>query len=95
MTGQVLTEVSAVVAAEHEADLVAAYRDLVARPFPDGLVRTELLSGQDGHWRIQPLNSVDAPRRVHLHASPVLATNPNRPGDQCIWFRRLRYLSAQ
>ena len=55
MTGQVLTEVSAVVAPEREAALVAAYRELVAQPSPDGLVRTELLSGQDGRWRIQTL----------------------------------------
>jgi hypothetical protein len=55
MTGQVLTEVSGIVAAEREADLLAAYRDLVAHPLPDGLVRTELLDGGDGHWRIQTL----------------------------------------
>jgi quinol monooxygenase YgiN len=55
MTGQVLTEVSAVVAPEREAALVAAFRELVAQPMPDGLVRTELLSGQDGRWRIQTL----------------------------------------
>ncbi len=55
MTGQVLSEVSAVVAPEREAGLVAAYRELVARPLPDGLLRTELLGGADGHWRIQTL----------------------------------------
>ncbi|MEY9969131.1 hypothetical protein ABIA33_007218 [Streptacidiphilus sp. MAP12-16] len=55
MTGQVLTEVSGVVRTEREADFLAAYRDLVARPLPDGLVRTELLSGPDGRWRIQTL----------------------------------------
>ncbi|WP_369263330.1 hypothetical protein [Streptomyces sp. R35] len=55
MTGQILTEVSAIVAPEREADRVAACRQLVARTLPDGLVRTELLSGQDGHWRIQLL----------------------------------------
>ncbi|WP_019067904.1 hypothetical protein [Streptomyces hokutonensis] len=55
MTGQVLSEVSAVVAPEREAGFVAAYRELVTRPLPDGLVRTELLRGQDGRWRIQSL----------------------------------------
>ncbi|MEU6863622.1 hypothetical protein ABZ924_10160 [Streptomyces sp. NPDC046876] len=55
MTGQVLSEVSGVVAAEREADLVAGYRELLARPLPDGLVRTELLGGPDGLWRIQTL----------------------------------------
>jgi hypothetical protein len=55
MTGQILTDVSAVVAPERAAGLLAAYRELVAGPLPDGLVRTELLSGQDGRWRIQTL----------------------------------------
>ncbi|NUR01181.1 MAG: hypothetical protein HOY79_33030 [Streptomyces sp.] len=55
MSGQVLTEVSAVVAAEREADLVAAYRALVVGPLPEGLIRTELLSGKEGRWRIQTL----------------------------------------
>ncbi|MFH7597699.1 hypothetical protein WDV06_21715 [Streptomyces racemochromogenes] len=55
MTGQVLSEVSGVVAAGREDGLVAAYRELLAGPLPDGLVRTELLGGQDGHWRIQSL----------------------------------------
>jgi len=55
MAGQVLTEVSAVVAPGREAELLAAYRALVAGPLPDGLVRTELLGGQDGRWRIHTL----------------------------------------
>lgn len=55
MTGQILTEVSAVVAPEREADLLAAYRELVTRPLPAGLVRTELLTGQGGRWRVQTL----------------------------------------
>ncbi|MFJ8161832.1 hypothetical protein ACIRBY_12930 [Streptomyces sp. NPDC096136] len=55
MSGPVLSEVSGVVAAEREADLVAAYRELLTHPLPDGLVRTELLAGEDGHWRIQSL----------------------------------------
>ncbi|MCX4420310.1 hypothetical protein FNV62_40155 [Streptomyces sp. RLB3-17] len=55
MSGQVLTEVSAIVTPEREADLVAAYRELVAHTLPDGLMRTELLGGQDGRWRIQTL----------------------------------------
>jgi hypothetical protein len=55
MTGQVLTEVSGVVAVEREADLLAAYRNVLRGPLPDGLVRTELLNGGDGHWRIQTL----------------------------------------
>jgi hypothetical protein len=55
ITERILTEVSAVVAPEREVDLVAAYRDLVAHPVPDGLLRTELLRGQNGRWCIQTL----------------------------------------
>jgi quinol monooxygenase YgiN len=55
MTGQVLTEVSAVIAPDREAAFVAAYRQLVTQPLPDGLLRTELISGQEGRWRIQTL----------------------------------------
>jgi hypothetical protein len=55
MTGQVLSEVSAFVLPERVAALVAGYRELLARPLPDGLLRTELLGGEDGRWRIQTL----------------------------------------
>lgn len=55
MTGQVLTEVSGIVAPEREADLREAYRDVLAHPLPDGLVRTELLDGGNGRWRVQTL----------------------------------------
>jgi hypothetical protein len=55
MSGPVLTEVSAVVAIEREGSLLAGFRDLLVQPMPDGLLRTELLRGQDGHWRIQTL----------------------------------------
>jgi hypothetical protein len=55
VTGQILTEVGAVVAPEREADLLAAYQQVLARPLPDGLLRTELLQGADGQWRIHTL----------------------------------------
>lgn len=55
MSGQVLTEVSAIVAADQEELLLASYRDRLFQPMPEGLVRTELLRGDDGHWRIQTL----------------------------------------
>ncbi|MFD0530754.1 antibiotic biosynthesis monooxygenase [Kitasatospora arboriphila] len=55
MTEQVLSEVGAVVAPEREAELVALYRELVSGPLPEGLVRTELLRGPAGHWRVQSL----------------------------------------
>jgi quinol monooxygenase YgiN len=72
MTGPVLTEVSAVVAPEREADLLAAFRDLGTRPLPDGLVRTELLSERDGRWRIQSL------WRDHA-ALDAMRANPDPP----------------
>ena len=52
---RVLTEVSGDVAAERAADLQAAFTELLAAPLPDGLLRTQLLRGPDGHWRIQTL----------------------------------------
>ncbi|SEM20039.1 antibiotic biosynthesis monooxygenase family protein [Streptacidiphilus jiangxiensis] len=55
MTVQILTEVSATVAPEREADLLAAYQQTLARPLPDGLLRSELLQGADGQWRIHTL----------------------------------------
>jgi hypothetical protein len=55
MPGQVLTEVSAVVAPEQGPALLAAYLELIELPMPDGLLRTELLHGPEGHWRIQTL----------------------------------------
>ncbi|WP_354643251.1 antibiotic biosynthesis monooxygenase [Kitasatospora camelliae] len=55
MTGRVLSEVSGHVAAEREEAFVDSYRTLVAGPLPDGLIRTELLRGAAGSWRIQSL----------------------------------------
>jgi quinol monooxygenase YgiN len=53
MAEQVVSEVGAVVAPDREAELVALYRELVSGPLPEGLLRTELLRGPSGHWRIQ------------------------------------------
>lgn len=52
---QVLTEVTAYVAEDRTAELLEGYAALQAGPFPDGLVRTELLHAPDGQWRIQTL----------------------------------------
>jgi hypothetical protein len=54
MSAEILTEVSATVDANREVELVKGYREITAGA-PDGLVRTELLRGQDGQWRIQTL----------------------------------------
>ena len=55
MPKHVLTEVSARVEPDREADLLAAFSEALATPLPDGLLRTELLHGSEGQWRIQTL----------------------------------------
>jgi hypothetical protein len=50
---ELVTAAEAVVPAEHVPELVAGFRRLVAPPLPDGLLRSELLRGQDDHWRIE------------------------------------------
>lgn len=55
MTARLLTEVSAVVADDRVDDLVQGFQDLLQGEVPDGLLRTELLQGQAGQWRIQTL----------------------------------------
>ena len=55
MSGQILTAVTATVEANREEELRIGFRNVVARPLPEGLVRTELLQGQNGCWRIQTL----------------------------------------
>ncbi|GAA2246851.1 MULTISPECIES: hypothetical protein [Kitasatospora] len=75
MSGQVLSEVSAVVAVEREAELVDSYRELVAGPLPDGLIRTELLRGPGGRWRVQSLWR-DLESLHAVRANPRLAAAP-------------------
>jgi hypothetical protein len=55
MSGEVMTEVSAIVSVEHADDVPGAFAELLQQPLPDGLLRTELLRGPDGEWRIQSL----------------------------------------
>jgi hypothetical protein len=55
MTEHVLTEVSATVDPGRENDLRAGFRELLESAVPDGLLRTELLRGPGGQWRIQTL----------------------------------------
>jgi heme-degrading monooxygenase HmoA len=54
MNEPVLTEVSAIVAAENERELITGFQELLGHAFPDGLLRTELLR-TGTHWRIQTL----------------------------------------
>jgi hypothetical protein len=53
--GTVLTVVSAVLEDERADGVVSEFEKLLATPWPDGLERTELLSGPDGLWQIQSL----------------------------------------
>ncbi len=55
MPARILTEVSATVDADQEAELVKRFREMTARGTPEGLVRTELLRGPNRQWRIQTL----------------------------------------
>ncbi len=55
MAEHVLTEVTATVAVERHQELVDGFRRLLSQEKPDGLMRTELLRGPDGQWRIQTL----------------------------------------
>jgi quinol monooxygenase YgiN len=51
----VLTVVTANVEESREAELVDGFRRLLAAPLPDGVLRTELLRGRDGVWRVETL----------------------------------------
>ena len=49
----IVTAVDAVVPAAREAELIEGFRRVTAASRPDGLIRSELLRGPEGHWRIQ------------------------------------------
>ena len=55
MSERVLSEVSATVPPDREGEFLAGFEELVSLPRPDGLLRTELLRGPDGEWRVQTL----------------------------------------
>jgi quinol monooxygenase YgiN len=55
MNQRLITSVSAVVEPERETELTSGFRELVDGTMPAGLLRTELLRGQNGTWRIQSL----------------------------------------
>ena len=48
----VLTRVTAAVDPGRADDLVAAYRELLTQPFPDGLEQTMLLRGDRDEWQV-------------------------------------------
>jgi hypothetical protein len=53
MSRPVVTTIDAKVPAGHEQELLDGYREMSEGDKPDGLLRSELLCGQDGVWRIQ------------------------------------------
>lgn len=52
---KIMTSVSAIIPADREDDLLDGYRALIAGGKPEGLLRSELLRGQEGKWLIQTL----------------------------------------
>jgi hypothetical protein len=48
-----VTTIDATVPVEREEERLDAYRQLNEEARPEGLLRSELLRGQDGAWRIQ------------------------------------------
>jgi hypothetical protein len=55
VSGRILTEVSATVPSDRAGAVLAAYRALLEKPLPDGMIRTQLVEGPDDAWRIQSL----------------------------------------
>jgi len=53
MSSPIVTVVDATVPAAREAELLEGYRQMSESPKPEGLLRSELLRGQEGAWRIQ------------------------------------------
>jgi heme-degrading monooxygenase HmoA len=49
----VVTTVDTRIEPEREQDLIEGFRQMTAGPKPEGFIRSELLRGQDGAWRIQ------------------------------------------
>lgn len=53
MDTRLVTAIDATVAQDREDDLLAGFATMNEAPKPDGLLRSELLRGQGGAWRIQ------------------------------------------
>ncbi|MFI7483365.1 antibiotic biosynthesis monooxygenase [Kocuria sp. M1R5S2] len=86
----VLTEVSARVSPERETELLNGYRALAAQPYPDGLLRSELLRAGDGRWRVQTLwrdqAALDAMRaRPEPPAAPRLFRSVGAEPSLVVW----------
>jgi len=53
MSSPVVTTTDATIAADREVELLDGYRRMLQADQPDGMLRSELLRGQNGSWRIQ------------------------------------------
>ena len=53
MSATVITTIDTTIQPEREQELLDGFRQLNDGPKPDGLVRSELLRGQGGAWRLQ------------------------------------------
>ncbi len=53
MDNAVVIAVDTTVTPEQERALLDSYRQMIEEPWPDGLLRAELLRGQNGVWRLQ------------------------------------------
>jgi Antibiotic biosynthesis monooxygenase len=74
---RILSQVSATVPADREGEFLAGFEELVSLPRPDGLLRTELLRGPDGEWRVQTLW-----RDIEALAATRVAPEPPRTAPQ-------------
>ena len=75
MDHNVVTAVDAVVPTDRETELVDGFRRMT-ESHPDGLIRTELLRGQEGHWRIQTTwRDLETVRALRAAGEPPAAQN--------------------
>jgi hypothetical protein len=74
MPSEILTEVSAAVSSDRVPELLDGFHRLLSEPMPAGLVRTELLRGEDDSWRIQTLwRDMDALDAMRTGPTPPAA----------------------
>ncbi len=76
MPSLVITATDAKIDPTREAELVAGFTEIANTDSPDGLIRTQLLRGQDGLWRIQTTwRDLDAIRAVRASGKPPAMQN--------------------
>jgi len=72
----VVTATDAKIDSAREAELVAGFRAINDSEVPDGVVRTELLRGQNDLWRIQTTwRDLDSVRAVRASGKPPAMQN--------------------